>query len=195
MDRVKLLTPMNILHVIGTLDPAYGGPVEGLRQRSVALHELGYRSEVVTSDPADAPWLHDFPGMVYALGPSWGKYSYNPRLIGWLQAHVRRYDVVLASGIWQYHTFAVWRAARRTGFPYFVFVHGMLDPWFNRAFPLKHAKKWLYWPWATYRVLRDARAVLFTSTVVGSSTSPATTSWPSFPPPPMPSRRPPRFSA
>jgi glycosyltransferase involved in cell wall biosynthesis len=39
----------------------------------------------------------------------------------------------------------------------------MLDPWFRRQYPLKHAKKWLYWPWADYRVLRDARAVLFTS--------------------------------
>lgn len=39
----------------------------------------------------------------------------------------------------------------------------MLDPWFNRTYPLKRLKKLLYWPWAEYRVLRDARAVLFTS--------------------------------
>ncbi|MEY2531138.1 MAG: hypothetical protein QOI96_1223, partial [Verrucomicrobiota bacterium] len=26
-----------------------------------------------------------------------------------------------------------------------------------------HLKKWLYWPWAEYRVLRDATAVIFTS--------------------------------
>ena len=39
----------------------------------------------------------------------------------------------------------------------------MLDPWFRRRYPLKHAKKWLYWPWAEYRVLRDAAAVFFTS--------------------------------
>ena len=39
----------------------------------------------------------------------------------------------------------------------------MLDPWFNRTYPLKHLKKLLYWPWAEYRVLRDAKAVLFTS--------------------------------
>jgi glycosyltransferase involved in cell wall biosynthesis len=38
----------------------------------------------------------------------------------------------------------------------------MLDPWFKRTYPLKHLKKWLYWPWAEYRVLRDATAVLFT---------------------------------
>jgi glycosyltransferase involved in cell wall biosynthesis len=38
----------------------------------------------------------------------------------------------------------------------------MLDPWFKRRYPLKHLKKNLYWPWAEYRVLRDARGVLFT---------------------------------
>jgi glycosyltransferase involved in cell wall biosynthesis len=39
----------------------------------------------------------------------------------------------------------------------------MLDPWFKHTYPLKHLKKWAYWPWADYRVLRDARAVLFTT--------------------------------
>ena len=52
---------------------------------------------------------------------------------------------------------------RRLGVPYFVFCHGMLDPWFKRTYPLKHLKKWLYWPWGEYRVLRDASAVLFTA--------------------------------
>jgi glycosyltransferase involved in cell wall biosynthesis len=67
------------------------------------------------------------------------------------------------NGVWQYTSFAVWRALRGTGKPYVVFTHGMLDPWFKRQYPLKHVKKWLYWPWAEYRVLRDASAVLFTS--------------------------------
>jgi glycosyltransferase involved in cell wall biosynthesis len=39
----------------------------------------------------------------------------------------------------------------------------MLDPWFKRYYPMKHLKKWCYWPWGEYRVLRDAAAVLFTS--------------------------------
>jgi glycosyltransferase involved in cell wall biosynthesis len=38
----------------------------------------------------------------------------------------------------------------------------MLDPWFARAYPRKHLKKWLYWPWAEYPLLRSARAVFFT---------------------------------
>jgi glycosyltransferase involved in cell wall biosynthesis len=38
----------------------------------------------------------------------------------------------------------------------------MLDPYFKRAFPLKHAKKWMYWLPVEYWVLRGARRVLFT---------------------------------
>jgi glycosyltransferase involved in cell wall biosynthesis len=38
----------------------------------------------------------------------------------------------------------------------------MLDPYFREAHPLKHLKKSLYWMAAEQRVLRDARAVLFT---------------------------------
>jgi glycosyltransferase involved in cell wall biosynthesis len=39
----------------------------------------------------------------------------------------------------------------------------MLDPYFRRTFPAKHAKKWLYWLPAEYWVLRRARRVLFTT--------------------------------
>lgn len=39
----------------------------------------------------------------------------------------------------------------------------MLDPWFGKRYPLKHLKKWLYWPWGEYRVLKGARFVLFTT--------------------------------
>jgi glycosyltransferase involved in cell wall biosynthesis len=70
---------------------------------------------------------------------------------------------VIVQGLWQYSSFGVRRALRGTPTPYFVFPHGMLDPWFKRTYPLKHLKKLLYWPWAEYRVLRDAAAVLFTS--------------------------------
>lgn len=66
-------------------------------------------------------------------------------------------------GLWQYTSYGVWRVLHKTNIPYFVYPHGMLDPWFKYQYPLKHLKKWLYWILAEYRVLRDARAVLFTS--------------------------------
>ena len=39
----------------------------------------------------------------------------------------------------------------------------MLDPWFKLQYPLKHIKKVLYWQLIERRVLRDAKAVFFTS--------------------------------
>ncbi|WP_051747904.1 glycosyltransferase [Nevskia soli] len=154
---------MRLLNVIGTLKPEYGGPVEALRQMNMALHELGHESEVLTLDDPEAPWIARFPGVVHSLGPSYGKYRYNTKLIPWLISNGHKYDALVACGIWQYQSLAIWRAARQKGFNYFVYVHGALDPWFKRAFPLKHLKKWLYWPWGDYRVLRDAGAVLFLS--------------------------------
>src|SRR5204862_3528401 len=105
----------------------------------------------------------DFPGTVHTLGPGRGSYGYSPRFVPWIKERRTRYDAVVVHGIWQYNSFGVWRALHKTATPYFVFPHGMLDPWFNRTYPLKHLKKLLYWPWAEYRVLRDAAAVLFTT--------------------------------
>jgi glycosyltransferase involved in cell wall biosynthesis len=153
---------MKILQVISTLDPSLGGQLEALLQTSRALDELGHLSEVVTQDGLDEPWIASFPAVVHALGPSMGKYRYNGQFIPWLKSHTNDYDAVLVHGIWQFQSFGTWLATGRNSRPYFVFVHGALDPWFKRAYPFKHIKKWLYWPWAEYRVLRDAQAVLFT---------------------------------
>jgi glycosyltransferase involved in cell wall biosynthesis len=154
---------MKLLEIIPSLDPATGGPVEGLRQMSRALTKHGHQVEALTLDAPDAPWLAPFPVPTHAVGPSAGWYGYTKRLAPWLLAHARRYDAVIINGIWQYHSFGAWRALRKLSVPYFVYPHGMLDPWFKTKYPLKHAKKWMYWPWADYRVLRDATAVLFTS--------------------------------
>ena len=96
------------------------------------------------------------------MGPSWTNYHYSPRLVPWLRSNRHKYDAVIVDGLWQYGGLAVHRAVAKTATPYFVFGHGMLDPWFKRTYPLKHLKKWLYWPWGEYRVLRDATGVLFT---------------------------------
>jgi glycosyltransferase involved in cell wall biosynthesis len=154
---------MKLLWIKTSLDPTEGGPVTAISQLIAKLSELGHPSELVTLDTGNTKWVLEFPGTVHALGPSWGKYRYNSQLIGWLRKNAPRFDAVIVSGIWQFPSFATWLASRKTNFSYFVFTHGMLDPWFRSAYPLKHLKKWLYWPWAEYRVLRDAKAVLFTS--------------------------------
>jgi glycosyltransferase involved in cell wall biosynthesis len=154
---------LKLLHIIPSLDPAGGGPMEGLRNLAPVMSEYGHATAVVTLDAPGSPWLADFPATVFALGPAVGSYRYSRRLLPWLRRHAAEYDAVIVRGLWQYHSFGAWQALRHSSTPYLLFTHGMLDPWFKRAYPLKHLKKWLYWPWAEYRVLRDARAVLFTS--------------------------------
>jgi glycosyltransferase involved in cell wall biosynthesis len=154
---------MKILHLLASIDPRDGGPVEGVRRSGVAMCEAGHTIEVATCDAPDADFLAAFPFPVHALGPTRNRYSYSERLAPWIAANAKRFDAVIVHGLWQYHGLAAWKALRGSDVPYYVYAHGMLDPWFKEAYPLKHLKKWLYWPWAEYRVLRDARAVIFTT--------------------------------
>jgi glycosyltransferase involved in cell wall biosynthesis len=153
---------MRILHSIRSVNPANGGPIEAVKQLAAVNGRYGHEVEVVTLDSPDDAWVRSFPLPCHAMGPVRGSYGYSAQLVPWLKSHASRFDAVIVDGIWQYNAFAVWRALRRGPTPYFVFTHGMLDPWFKRTYPLKHLKKWLYWPWGDYRVLRDARAVFFT---------------------------------
>lgn len=154
--------PLRILHVLSSADRTGGGPIEGIIQLHQALAELGHRSETVTLDDPAAPWLAGFPMPVFALGGAKLGYRYSARLLPWLLRHAHAYDCLIVNGLWQYHGVAARRAARMLGLPYFVYTHGMLDPWFKETYPLKHLKKLLYWRWGDYRVLRDAAAVCFT---------------------------------
>ena len=151
-----------ILHIISSVDPQGGGPIEGINQIATALRPLGHEIEIASCDAPDASFLAGFPLVVNALGPGRGKYRYTPKLVPWLIEHGREFDWIVANGIWQYSSFATRVAMRKLGKPYVVFTHGMLDPWFKQAYPLKHLKKLIYWPWGEYRVLRDAAAVMFT---------------------------------
>ena len=145
------------------MDPQAGGVVEAVRQIGAALVRAGHATEVVTTDPPETPWTARLPFPVHGTGPGrGGVYGYAPRLAGFLRARRDDFDCVLSHGLWQHHGFAAWRAWRGARTPRFVFPHGMLDPWFKRTYPRKHLKKWLYWPWAEYPLLRSARAVFFT---------------------------------
>jgi len=152
---------MRILHIIGTLNPAAGGPTESVRVL-LSYGPIGYTGEVVTLDDPAAPYLNDFQFPVHALGPTNTTYGFNSKLLPWLRDNRHRFDGVVVNGLWQYCGFAAWRTLAGNT-PYVVFTHGMLDPYFKHAFPLKHIKKWLYWVPFEYWILRAAYRVLFTS--------------------------------
>jgi glycosyltransferase involved in cell wall biosynthesis len=162
-DKQPRVLSMRYLHVISSLDPAGGGPAEGVLRLCAVSCRKGHHVEIVTLDAPTTRWSNSACCPVHNLGPgTLGKYRFSPRLRPWLHSNAQRFDAVIVNGLWQYQGLATRAALQGTGTPYFVFTHGMLDPWFRHEYPLKHAKKWLYWPWGEYRVLRDARAVLFT---------------------------------
>lgn len=153
---------LRILHAIGSVNPAAGGPIEGVKQISRINEAYGHKPEVLSLDDPSSPWLDKLGFKVHAMGPAYTHYGYCPRLVEWLRANRHNYDVVIINGIWGYNALGVWLALRKTDTPYYVYTHGMLDPWFKYRYPLKHLKKWLFWPWAVFPVLRDARGVMFT---------------------------------
>ena len=154
---------MNILHIIGSLSPAGGGPPEAVRQLVKAYIEVGAQIEVVCLDRPGEPFLKDIPCPVHALGQCYlGKYGLSPKLSRWLNQNAVRFDGLVMNGIWTFPGVATRIAARKARRPYGIFVHGALDPWFNKTYPLKHLKKWIYWP-IQHAVLHDAEAVFFTT--------------------------------
>ena len=153
---------MHILRCIHSLNPNLGGPGEGIRQISSVLINQGHNIDVVCLDDPKSTWLKEKPFTVHSLGPVINAYGYTNKLVPWFKSNYSQYDCVIVHGLWQYTSFGTWRALRKTNVPYYVYPHGMLDPWFKNTYPIKHLKKCLYWPWAEYRVLKDARAVLFT---------------------------------
>ena len=154
---------MKILQIVQTLDPAVGGVTAAVLGLSRGMARRGHRVDIVTLDEERGLGASADGVQVHWLGPGLTSYHYSPGLVQWLALNCRVYDCAIVHGLWQHPSFAAWQRCRRSATPYYVFPHGMLDPWFKRAFPLKHMKKWLYWPWAEYRVLRDAAAVIFTS--------------------------------
>ena len=154
---------MRILHSIRSVNPEGGGVIESVKQVSRIHRDSGHEVEVVSLDSPEDDWVQEFPFKLKAAGPAQGKFGFTGELVPWLRSQIGVYDAIIVNGIWQFSSYGVWLAVHNTRTPYYVFPHGMLDPWFRRTYPLKHLKKWLYWPWADYRVLRDARSTVFTS--------------------------------
>ncbi|HEY9136702.1 MAG TPA: transferase, partial [Terriglobus sp.] len=102
---------MRILHVIATLDPAAGGPIEGVRTLFGYKNE-GYEGEAVTLDAPDAPYLKGLPFPVHALGLRTSTYGYNAKLLPWLRENLHNYEGVIVNGLWQYMGLAAMRAMK-----------------------------------------------------------------------------------
>jgi len=151
---------MRILHIVTGMDPEGGGPQEAVRMLLV-YSPAGVDNEIATLDDPDAAFLQSSSLPIHALGRRGGGW-YSPHLMPWLRANRSRFDGVLHHGLWGFPSVATLHtiAGHR---PFQVFPHGMLDPYFKRAFPAKHLKKLPFWFLNERALLRRAERVLFTA--------------------------------
>jgi glycosyltransferase involved in cell wall biosynthesis len=169
--RSKSQTTVKILHIITSLNPAHGGPMQGLRNYLPEIYKRGYRNEVVCLDDPNESFVGKDVFITHALGPSRRPWSYTKRLLPWLKENLQRFDAVLIHGLWQYHGYAVHKAIhwmKRQGMEtvpsVFVMPHGMLDPYFQKAPErrLKAVRNIFYWNLIEEKIVRKASAMLFT---------------------------------
>lgn len=160
---------MRILRVIPSMDPAKGGPCQGIRNLIPKLKELGIYNEVVCMDSPASSYNDEFP--VHAIGEASGAWAYNGKLSAWLGENLQRFDVVIIHGLWLYHSFATMKVLRgynrQNGAArpkVYVMPHGMLDPWFQKAKgrKLKAIRNWVYWKLIERNVVNRADGLLFT---------------------------------
>lgn len=153
---------MKIALAVHTLNPATGGVASATVQLALALQELGHAVTLICFDAPRAPFLQTAQGLtVLPLGPTQNAYGWVPNVRQKLSGQA--FDFIILNGLWNYSTAGLAHWARANKIPYALFPHGMLDPYFARAHPLKHLKKLLYWFLVERRTLRQACAVLYTT--------------------------------
>lgn len=158
---------MKILRVISSMDPTAGGPCQGIRNSIPALTDLGVHNEVVCLDTPNAAYLGRDRFKIHAIGPAKGPWAHADTLIPWLKENAIDFDAVIVHGLWQFTSYAVYKALKTTKekqIPYFVMPHGMLDPYFQKAPErrLKAIRNWVFWKLIEGKVVNNAKGVLFT---------------------------------
>ena len=156
---------MKILHVITTMDPQTGGTCQVIRNQASWFLKQGHAFEVVCLNDPGSDFLSGGNFPIHALGTGRGPWRYHPRLLPWLNINLPRFDAVIMNGLWQYTGYAVFKATQSEGKPpYFVFPHGMLDPWFQQdsGRKIKAVRNWCYWKFFEQRVIHSAEALMFT---------------------------------
>ncbi len=157
---------MKFLHVITSMNPSTGGPCQGVRNLATWFTRHDHTIEVVCLNDPNSEFLSKDIIPIHALGQSRTQWGYHAKLLPWLQDNLSRFDAVILNGLWQYSGYALFKATRKPGMPpYFIFPHGMLDPWFQRRPErrIKAIRNWLYWTFIEQRIIQNASALLFTS--------------------------------
>jgi len=122
--------PILVTHISACISRQAGGLFQSVRyltqetaRHNVLINVVSLEDEFTL---ADLPVWSTLEVYTYpVVGPR--RFGWSPRLARHLEAS--NTEMVHLHGIWQYPTLAVHRWAKRTGRPYLISPHGMLEPW------------------------------------------------------------------
>lgn len=117
----------------------------------------GDESLFISADPIDAPYVEAFPFQIATTKRTAAAFG---RAI---ENNASGCDIAIIHGLWNAGSIGGFHALKKLGIPWFIFPHGMLDPYFKKIKPVKHIVKQIYWSFWQGRILRQSAQVLFTS--------------------------------
>lgn len=136
-----------ILHVVQSLDPAWGGIARVLPELAAELSAAGAPCRIATlcgdrfGTPPKVPGVEVLP---FAANPG-SRLGKSGEFCRQVAALVGEADVVHLHGLWTAQNQAVGAAARRLGKPYIMTPHSMMMPWaWRRSWWKKRPIGWLF---------------------------------------------------
>jgi glycosyltransferase involved in cell wall biosynthesis len=158
---------MRVLHVIATLDAASGGSATACIEMADALARKGHQVDIMTTDFGQTgrsmPQARSEPlacrvlTFPVAAPRAWKR---SPALAQALRRQIADYDLAVIHSLYLFHDMVASAEALRSGIPYVVAPHGLLDPYIRRRSRLKKAVMELAFQ---NRALRQAAAIHYTS--------------------------------
>lgn len=158
---------MKILHVVNSINPALGGPTQGVLNLVRALREQGIYAEIATTDD-NGPGVLDVPigeRTIYKDVPVWffprsrlrmKEYIFSAGLMRWLWRNIKKYDIVCAHYLFTYSTTCTAVIANAQKVPYMIRTIGQLAP---RALEHSKWKKIAYTAFVERHNLNHAAAI------------------------------------
>jgi glycosyltransferase involved in cell wall biosynthesis len=164
---------MNILHVIGSLDPAAGGTTAALADLVRYQAIAGQRVAVCTTDRGHPPRrLLGIEAVtrvlktavdLHCFAVDFSPLLYSRSMMRWLTDNISRFDVVHIHGVYRFPMTYAARCAQMQAVPYIVRPHGALDPYLFRQSSASVVLKRLYERWFALPLLNAAGAIHYTS--------------------------------
>ncbi len=132
MERTDTAEALNVLQVVPSFDPSFGGPVSSAYSVALAYQEFGVEVRSVGLGVPEAHWDRD-----ESIGFNGWQLSSSKRhvatvsfsLLWWLWRNVRRYDYIHVHYSRGLALIFVPLIARARSVPYVIQTHGMCEPW------------------------------------------------------------------